>query len=401
MLFLSRKFPELAEIYELSERSVEGRPLLVLHMSQNVRSERPILRPMIKFVANIHGNEVVGRELLLVLAQYLLYEYSSGQNEHIRFILDHTDMHFLISANPDGFERAVPGTCSDTINKGRNNANDQDLNRDFPQVQNNQLEIDPNEDIFDNRQPETRAIMRWILTNPFVFSLSFHDGAVVVNYPYDMHLGKDSNSTQARGIARTPDHELFQRLALIYSKSHQNMHQGTGLCRNDSFPDGITNGADWYEVSGGMQDFNYLFSNCLELTVELSCCKYPMPAQPRLSQEWNKNFNSLLGSLKAVHLGVKGRVFCRHVQSGRVKPLFGELAWIQVFKNDKLVSTSRRGEYWRLLPPGFHWIRAFRHDKGSFRIVTSAWQLVEIDWAPKLKPAPIVNFVLELNQLEA
>ena len=34
---------------------------------------------------------------------------------------------------------------------------------------------------------------------------------------------------------------------------------------------GVTNSADWWPVEGSMMDFNYIFSNCLELTMELAC----------------------------------------------------------------------------------------------------------------------------------
>jgi len=56
--------------------------------------------------------------------------------------------------------------------------------------------------------------------------------------------------------------------------------------------------------TGGMQDFNYVHSNCFEVTFELSCCKFPNASV--LPMEWANNKESLLSFVEAVHMGVKG-----------------------------------------------------------------------------------------------
>jgi carboxypeptidase D len=89
-------------------------------------------------------------------------------------------------------------------------------------------------------------MMRWILNNPFVLSANMHAGAVVASYPFD-----DTPTHRNGAYGKSPDDEFFRHVALTYANSHPVMHRGDS-CR-DNFPNGITNGAKWYDVPGGMQ----------------------------------------------------------------------------------------------------------------------------------------------------
>lgn len=77
----------------------------------------------------IHGNELVGRELILLLARHLCLGYIAHE-EGVTHLVDNTRIFLIPLVNPDGAEIAVEGSC--TSNIGKNNSAGIDLAMDFP-----------------------------------------------------------------------------------------------------------------------------------------------------------------------------------------------------------------------------------------------------------------------------
>ncbi len=113
--------------------SVEGRPLRSLWIAAPGR--RPdAARPQAWVLANLHGNEVIGSELALALAEDLCAPQPSTA---AAAVLAAGDVCVLPAANPDGRARAAQALSEgDWLRRAaRANAHGVDLNRNFPRVE--------------------------------------------------------------------------------------------------------------------------------------------------------------------------------------------------------------------------------------------------------------------------
>jgi carboxypeptidase D len=260
---LANAHPETVTL-ESAGKSVEGRDLWLLKVAANVQQDDG--RPKLLYIANMHGDETVGRELLIYLARELSDGY--GTDPRMTTLMNAAQIYLMPSMNPDGYEK-----------NQRYNANDVDLNRDFPD-----FNVDPH-DTPDGRAPETAAIMALHAKHHFIMSLNFHGGEVIFNVPWDSKANDQAET-------RFGDDPLMEQIGRTYADLNPTMKSNTG----GSFTAGMTYGYEWYLVNGGMQDWSVYYRNSIHATVELTYTKWPEASD--LPARWTENNEGLLRYLE-------------------------------------------------------------------------------------------------------
>ena len=307
LININSEFPAITNLFSIGQ-SVQGRELWVLEISDNPGVNE--IEPEFKYIANMHGDETVGRELCLYLISWFVNGY--GTDERATNLINDTSIFIMPSMNPDGFE-----------NGSRYNANNVDLNRDFPDQFN-----DPNNSLA-GRQPETQAVMQWTWERNFVLSANMHTGALVVNYPFD---GPNTGVYSA-----APDDDVFVQISSCYADSHPNMESG-------GFQNGITNGSQWYAVFGGMQDWNYVWESDFDITLEQNEVKWPN--SNLLDDLWEDHREPMIAYIEQIHQGLKGVV--KDINSNQ--PLNATIT-IEGIEHE-IFTDLQNGDYYRLLTPG-------------------------------------------------
>lgn len=302
LMSLEARFPKIAKVMSLG-KSVKGRDLWAIKISKNVELDE--VEPEFKYIANMHGDEITGRELTMRFATEILENY--GKNSRISSLIDNTEIFIVPTMNPDGMST-----------KRRGNANNTDLNRSFPEFTRG------DQNTTDGRPVEVQHMMRFQDQHHFALSANFHGGAVVVNYPWD-------------AVAELhPLDRLLAGLSKEYADTNSEMRNST------EFDGGITNGYAWYELRGGMQDWSYRWYGDLQITLEVSEIKWINSTM--IDSFYKDNRDSMLNFMARVHQGAGFKLQDKSA-NGKVKVLDARGKNLGEF-------TFNGGEFYKVLEPG-------------------------------------------------
>ena len=276
-------YPNLC-VLENFGTSINGYPLVTLIISNNVNT--PSDKPEFWWSSTMHGDELTGYVLLLRFADYLLSNY--GTDERVTNMLNNIKIHITPLANPDGtFYNSSNGTS--VSYSRRANANNVDLNRNFPRVDGGTS---------NPIQNETQLTMDYANNHNIVMAANIHGGTECMNYPWDSWTSSQNPHA---------DQNWYYYISTVYVNEVRAVSPSSYFDGPESYnTTGITHGGDWYVITGSRQDYFNYFKHIKELTVEISDNK--QLDVEYLNAYWNYNKNAFLSFTEQVLYGFRGIV---------------------------------------------------------------------------------------------
>ena len=235
-------------------------------------------KPKFLYTSTIHGDETTGWIMMLRLIDYLL---ENPELEEVQEIMDNIDLYIGPNTNPDGTYHYGNSNVNGAT---RYNANGIDMNRNYP---------DPHSSAHPDGNAyaqETQWFMQFAQDVPFVMGANYHGGAEVMNYPWD-----NTYTLHA-------DDAWYQ----LISHEYANLTHQVNPSYMTDYNNGVTNGAQWYMIGGGRQDYMNGYAQCRELTIECSNTKLPNASQ--LPNFWNYNKNAIFAYMRQCMYGIHGTV---------------------------------------------------------------------------------------------
>ncbi len=312
-------YPNLCDIDTILSSTPSGNyKILVAKISNNVNT--PENEPQLLFTSSIHGDETTGFMLCLRMISYLLTNY--GTIPKVTNLLNGAEIWICPLSNPEGTYYNSSPAGSTIANSRRNNYGNVDMNRNFPDPRAGQH---PDGNAWT---PETQAFMTFATNHHFNMAANFHGGAEVANYPWDTWITSGNSNA---------DRLWWERVCTAWVDTTRLIN---ATYMSDTYADGVTEGGDWYVITGGRQDYMGFYRNCREVTLEIDGTK--TTASEDLNTKWNENYRSLLNYMQESMYGVRGII----TDSCSGLPIKAKV-WITGYDQ-----TNDSSQVWSALPVG-------------------------------------------------
>ena len=218
ILATAQAHPDLTKVVSIG-KTVKGQDILALKLSRGARKTEDGSRPATLYMSNQHAREWITPEMTRRLMHHYLDGY--GKDARITRIVDTTELWFVLSANPDGYDytHADPANrqwrknLRDNDGDGRFGSGDGvDLNRNFAYkwgYDNEGSSPDPADETFRGTapmsEPETKALDAFQKRIGFRYGINYHSAAQLLLYGVGWQVATDTPDDIAlKALAGTP-----------------------------------------------------------------------------------------------------------------------------------------------------------------------------------------------------
>ncbi|WP_329216181.1 M14 family zinc carboxypeptidase [Streptomyces sp. NBC_01485] len=211
--------PGLTKVVSIG-KTVNGQDILAVKLTKNAKTSADGSKPAVLYMSNQHAREWITPEMTRRLMHHYLDNYDTDRR--IKKIVDSSELWFVLSANPDGYDYTFQDPANRLWRKNLRDVNGDgaistgdgvDLNRNFPYKWGYDDEgSSPNPTSQTYRgaspgsEPETRALDAFEKRIGFTYGINYHSAAELLLYGVGWQVATDTPDDVAyKALAGTPD----------------------------------------------------------------------------------------------------------------------------------------------------------------------------------------------------
>lgn len=211
--------PGLTKVVSIG-KSLQGKDILALKLSKNAKKSKDGSKPSTLYLSNQHAREWITPEMTRRLMHHYLDNY--GKDKRITKLVNSTELWFVLSANPDGYDYTH---AADGNRQWRKNLRDidgdgkiapgdgVDLNRNFAYkwgYDNEGSSPNPSSETYRGTgpmsEPETKALDRFQKRIGFTYGINYHSAAELILYGVGWQVATPTpDDVLYRALAGTPE----------------------------------------------------------------------------------------------------------------------------------------------------------------------------------------------------